>query len=292
MKSMKNWLVFLLPILILIALVLWKGHFVLSTSEPLIYFASSDLEKKIIKYTSLASYLPNKKIVIIQSPKKKKDSYSSVNQLFNFIARNSKKPHGNGLPWQSLEDNNKILFHSSRPLILSCGKISVFFSQFITKYLDVPPQNIRLVDMWSKSSIKIGASTKGYLRGGHELLEIYFKELGKWVAFDLFFGVIPHNDNNPLSLFEISQLESEKINFKPRGIDNYYKGVESKKELNSYYESGRKIFGYRGSNGSWHILFLHPQKYISNFTKNFIASYNSKVALYTDSETFSKLITN
>jgi hypothetical protein len=226
MKSMKNWLVFLLPILILIALVLWKGHFVLSTSEPLIYFASSDLEKKIVKYTSLASYLPNKKIVIIQSPKKKKDSYSSVNQLFNFIARNSKKPHGNGLPWQSLEDNNKILFHSSRPLVLSCGKISVFFSQFITKYLDVPPQNIRLVDMWSKSSIKIGASTKGYLRGGHELLEIYFKELGKWVAFDLFFGVIPHNDNNPLSLFE--RIRTMKVAEK-------YLVIEEVTEVGIYY---------------------------------------------------------
>jgi len=292
MKSMKNRLVFLVPILILVALVLWKGHFDLSTSEPLIYFASSDLQKKIIKYTSLASYLPNKKILIIQSPKKKKNSYSSVNQLFNFIVRNSKKPHGNGLPWQSLEDNNKILFHSPRPLVLSCGKISVFFSQLITKYLDVPPQNIRLVDMWSESSIKIGASTKGYLNGGHELLEIYFKELDKWVAFDLFFGVIPHYNNSPLSLYEISQLESERINFKPRGIDDYYKGMESKKELNSYYESGRKIFGYRGNDGSWHILFLRPPKYIPDFTKNFISSYKSKVTIYTDSETFSKLITN
>ena len=117
--------------------------------------------------------------------------------------------------------------------------------------------------------------------GGHAILELFFPELNKWVIFDLDMGIIPSADSIPLSMIEISRLDSVKFDFNPVGLDKYGKGLKSKEGKNSCYRNAKDIFGIL-YNERWHFLFLKPQQLAKRFKQNFELVYNVEAIIYTD----------
>lgn len=256
-------------------------------TEALIFFAPNKLTQKIIFFGNYINLLRGKKVLIIVNDKQ--SVYQNVQQLFKFIVNNSTRINSShSLPWLTADQYIKILFHKGQPLDISCGKTAYFLKNILVKYLNFDPTQIRYVDMWSKASLSTHAVTQGYLSGGHTSLEIYLKELDKWIVLDGWFGIIPKKNGIPLSMLEISQLPDSEINFKPLGKDKLGKG-KGCAEVNNYYRDGKKIFGYRDN---WMILFLRSTDKIAVFREHFNKSYKKKCKIFTDSVKFGNLIGN
>ncbi len=236
--------------------------------------------------TAVLSYgenlISDRKILIIKGRRSQSDSYASLRQLAEFIIRNS--VHGKG-ELRPLEKNVEILFYSSKPLVLSCGKISVFFRHLIREFMGVDRRRTRNIAMYDDRSLDPSSVTDGYLKGGHTVEEIYFPELGKWVVFDLDKGVLPSLAGLPLSMIEMQALEESEIAFKPLGRDELGKGLATKQQVNTYYASARDCFGIRAG-GEYIFLFSKPPNFGDVFRDNYESAYQRKAVIITDSISF------
>ena len=265
-------------------------------SQPLIYFSSFDcpdndieLRKKMAVDSSIhlkfgGNYIDNKKILIIKGEKDNCNSYTAIKQLFLFVVKNSK--HG-ASKWEPLEKNICNLFYTSEPLILTCGKISNFFKKLIITYMNFSPEHARRITLHTDESLQETAVGKNYLAGGHAILELFFPELNKWVIFDLDMGIIPIAAAVPLSMIEISRLDSAKFDFNPVGLDKYGKGLKSKEGKNISYRNAKDIFGIL-YNEKWYFLFLKQKQFAKRFKQNFELVYNVEAIIYTDPLKFSQ----
>ena len=220
----------------------------------------------------------NKKYVILRGAQSRADSYSSIKQLAEFVISNSMHGRGQRRP---LEENVARLFYSSEPLVLSCGKIAVFFRELVSEYMGVDRRRIRSIAMYKDRSFDPSAVTPNFLKGGHTVLEIYFPELERWAVFDLDRGVLPVRNDTPLSMIEIQALEDSAIAFEPLGRDVFGKGVKSKDKTNSLYREARRCFGISQS-GKYVFLFLQPTPFIDTFRDNFEAVNHREAVIITD----------
>ena len=263
-------------------------------SDPLIFFASAtpvpikdvlgkaDDSDSAVLLDYGESVVNNKKYLIIEGELDRSDSFESVKQLAEFIIRNS--VHGAG-EWRSLGENVELLFHSPEPMVLSCGKISLFFQDLLVEHMNVGKNRIRYVSMFNSSGLDPASVTKGYLKGGHAVLEIFFPELRKWVVFDLDKGVIPSVGDRPLSMIEMQALEEDEIMLEPLGRDENRKGQKSQKAVNKYYKSARKYFGIKTGK---RYVFLYSGKpgLADTFRQNFEKANGRKAEIVTDRDTY------
>ncbi len=265
-----------------------------SSSRPLILFstlptANDDLGLRnglALEPTTILSYgenlIADRKILIIQGRESQSDSYASLRQLAEFIIQNS--VHGGGKS-RPLQENVEILFYSDQPLVLSCGKISVFFRDLVSEFMGVDRARIRHITMHDDKSLDPSSVTKGYLRGGHAVVEIFFPELGKWAVFDLDKGILPSLDRLPLSMIEIQALGESEVAFNPIGRDEFGKGAAARQGVNTYYASARDCFGIK-TGQEYVFLFSKPSRFGDVFRENFESATNRRAVIITDAISF------
>ncbi len=218
------------------------------------------------------------KYMVIRGKEGQSDSYASVKQLAEFIIQNS--VHGTG-EWRPLNKNIETLFYSTEPLVMSCGKISVFFRDLLDRHMGVDSRRIRHITMHDDRSFDPTSVTDGYLKGGHAVVEVFFPDLEKWVVFDLDKGVLPSLGEIPLSMLEIQALDESRIAFEPLGRDEFGKGPKYRENVNSYYRSAANVFGIKVSE-EYVFLFSAPREFGDIFKRNFELATPRKAILVTD----------
>ena len=268
--------------------------------NPLIFFSNIDpsanitLQKELSKFQIETNDIKwgvnkNSKLQFLILKKNDKDvlgSYENVKELFIFIVRNS--IHVQLERGKTDSFYNKQLFFSEKPLITTCGQISGYFLRLLIKKLNFKREEIRRIFLFDRRCFDIKTWEGKYLRGGHLILEIYFKKPKKWIMFDLDMGVIGTINGKPCSFIELTL--SQDINLVPLGHGKYNKGLSSQNRVNNYYKQAINLFGFQ-RNKKFHFLFKFDFKNdldekIAVFKKNLKKYYKLHTVVYKDINLF------
>ena len=293
--------IFILLFIVLLNL----AHYADDHYRPLIYFStnnkpnsdsklknkiSAELKTNIIDELVFGENKLDKfKFIILKgNPSIEVPPFSEVLKLFRFVARNS--IHKNSKQ-KSHQFYNQKLFYESKPIEITCGKISNYFRELLVRELKFSRKNIRTIHLFDLGFKHKGAMKKtGYIRGQHSVLEIYFRDLGSWVLFDLDKGVIGTLNGRPVSVFKLTEANADEINLTPVGPDKYGKGIKSKITVNSYYKEARNCLGFMKKKNSCKIfygLFMYPNPDLKRIFKEiFKNTYGQEPVLYSSPAKF------
>jgi hypothetical protein len=244
------------------------------------------------KCAGLVNSLSDDGVICLDVARQDAQSFVGARALFHYLAKNTRLPASESDPWRSLNDNLTLLVKSRQTLPLTCGKASLLFKQMAVRFLGISPARIRLVNIWGAAAFKATSVNhdKRYLAGGHELLEVYFPSMSKWVVFDTFYGIIPTVGDQPASIMEVTANPFQKLFFNPLGSESFGKGLQNGILAANFYLDARQIIGYQANDRKWYVFFNHPKQQVKAFVDNFNAAYRSTPLLFRDLKKFAKLV--
>jgi len=269
--------------------------------RPLIYFTlqndpntdmslkkeiSTELKISVVDHLVIGENTLKKfKFVILNgSPPRVMPSFSQVYILFEFIVKNSVHKKG---PFLEFQEYNKQLFYESKPIFLTCGKISLYFIYILVNQIKLPRKLVRLTHMYDlRFSVKQKPRKAHYIIGQHTALEICFQDINTWVLLDLNKGVMATLNTKPTSLYALNRAKEDEINLIPVGLDKYGKGRQSAKRTNEYYKDARNCFGFKRKK-IFHVLFTYENKALVHlFSDRYIKAYGKDLVIYTSPDAF------